>query len=245
MVGPIIMSAFGVTIIIMLVLRYVKIIPIVNGFWQKVDSILPISKKWWFQFILLLIAVGMSGSYGLQTEADKYGISSTEMADLKAKASQQKVSVDDYLSGVKKSKELKFQSPEEYFSALKLGIQDPVEYSYAKRLGRSAEEWKQDKAAMAKNGISLEQYVTSVEKEISEKKAEAERVEAKNKERSVRLDEYQSQCRQYEVAKNECAIAGNIGKCMDIKLPMHPAYENSCMLAELEIRDMAKSKKSE
>ena len=153
------------------------------------------------------------------------------------------MSLDAYIDAMKKAKSLKFVRMEEYFEAQKLGINDPEEYMYAKRLGSDAQEWKLHQNEMQRTGKPLKDYIASVEKERAELKAIAEKKEAELKALSDKKDaktaeikkeinKYDYECQQYQAARNECAVASNIGHCMNVKLPMHPVFSSSCMMAQ-------------
>ena len=146
---------------------------------------------------IINLSVGLIKDVGNYFEASKYDVSTQELFYAKKQAQENKMTLEGYFEEIKISKKLGFSNVESYFEAKNLGVDNPKELTAAKKLGRTKEEWIEDKKKIKSSGKSIDEYVAQVEAELDAKKEE-ERIEAENKKRrsaeaincEVRVDRY-------------------------------------------------------
>jgi hypothetical protein len=128
-------------------------------------------------------------------EAMRLGITPAEFTDL-----------------TEQNKKLGFDSIDDLIAAKKLDIETPFDYSLAKRLDvKVGLEFRNYREIAKLKKLSLEDYVTNLEKE--REAVEKEREAVANFKR--RIDNI---CYRYNSARKKCSIAGNIQECMRIQL---------------------------
>ncbi len=131
---------------------------------------------------IINLSVGIIKDVGNYFEASKYDISTQELFYAKKQAQENKMTLEGYFEEIKNSKKLGFPNVESYWEAKSFGVDNPKEFTAAKKLGRTKEEWIEDKKKIKSSGKSIDDYVTQVESEINAKKEE-ERIQAENKKR--------------------------------------------------------------
>lgn len=174
MIAAILTSLLGIAILVLLALRFIHVAPKVDHFWNVIDNKFPKSRTWWFNGILLLLGIGLSGSITAQLDAMKYGMTQEEYKAAVADANSRKIPFDDYVNQLKISNQLGFKKSSEYFDAKSKGFENPTDYEDAKKVGASnLQEYLNKKADMARRGISdIETYVKTIQAEEAEKEKE-------------------------------------------------------------------------
>lgn len=144
-------------------------------------------------------------------DAKKYQVSVDELVLNRQEAKKLGMSLATYHESLKISRERGFESFSEYLESQKLGDLTSKEYMAAKRLGRDKEQWASDKQIMTATGRSVDEYVAYVEAENRKKKEEQGRLQAKKW-------EWENRCERFAAAKNECAVASSVSKCIEVKV---------------------------
>jgi hypothetical protein len=131
---------------------------------------------------------------------------------LTVEAMRLNITLAEFLDFKEQNKKLGFDSIDDLIAAKSLDIETPLDYSFAKRLNvKVGIEFLNHRKIAKLKKLSLEDYVTNVEKE--REAAEKEREAVANFKR--RIDNI---CYRYNSARKKCSVAGNIQECMRIQL---------------------------
>jgi hypothetical protein len=131
---------------------------------------------------------------------------------LTVEAMRLNITLAEFLDLKEQNKKLGFDSIDDLIAAKGLDIETPLDYSFAKRLNvKVGIEFLNHREIAKLKKLSLEDYVTNVEK--AREAAEKEREAVANFKR--RIDNI---CYRYNSARKKCSVAGNIQECMRIQL---------------------------
>jgi hypothetical protein len=241
MFSALLSAVFGLLILFVLVLKYIRIsrFQSFNSTWIMLESKYPFTKKWWFSLIVAGLGLMLLMAPINQMNADKLGLDRDEYNHIASLATQHNLSVADYLKEVDKSKELKFTDVSKYFEAKKFGLDNPIKYAQAVKLGaKNMDVYNKYLADMKKRNISdIDLYIATLSKEQSEREKQKEiQVTQNARENSSDLNEsgrdpngytknqWRNRCQQYASVRSDCAVAPNLTSCIEIKLGEQEAY---------------------
>ncbi len=161
-------ALIGIFLIVILLSKFIKLKSLsgIYNLWFWIGDRVSFVNKWWFNFIFAGISLTLIIAPIMEFKASRLGIDRDQYTSIQSDANKNKMSVEQYIEEGKRARELKFKDTATYLEAKKFGLVDPVEFAYARELGRTLSEWKLDKENIAKSGQSMQQYVESTKANI-------------------------------------------------------------------------------
>lgn len=249
MTSAILEAILGLCLLVLFVAKFLKAGPLlkVNEVWSTLGSKVNFINKWWFNLIFIGIAIALISAPVMESKASKIGVSRDEYSKLESAGGLYGMTAEQYFEEGKKASKAGFENAASFIESKKMGIDNHVDYINAKKLNaNNKNELDQHLQEMKKRNISsIEQYIVIIAKESQvkkEKELAAEQVKKENelateqvkkgKELSSENDKstWISLCSRYAAAKDSCAVAPNVSKCIDIKMGQRTANmgQNYC-----------------
>jgi hypothetical protein len=123
------------------------------------------------------------------------------------------MTAEQYFEEEKKAKDIGYQDAASYMDSKKMSIGSPVDYLNAKKLGvKNNNEYLASMNDMKSRKIdSIDVYIQILTKEIEDRKKKEEG-------ELVAQGQWILRCKSWASAKDACAVASNVRKCIDIKM---------------------------
>jgi hypothetical protein len=220
MTSAIFEAILGLLLLVLFVAKFLNFGPLnkVNIIWESIGSRAKFVKKWWFNLMFFGMAIVLISAPLTQSKASKLGIDRSEYSKLESDGRLYGLTAEQYFEEVKKAKELGFDNAASFIESKKMGIDNAVDYASAKKLNaKNKTELQNHLDEMRKRGInSIDEYVSIVVKE-SQARKEKELANENNKSTWISL------CSKHATAKEACATASNVQKCIDVKIGQRTA----------------------